>query len=255
MMQKLLPILILAVLCIAVIVAVIRLFKKGLKIGSFLSLVFSLTLLTFGAFLYLDINDFSNNFYNSSNMFVLVDNNTVLTGFYGMMEEEKEKPNFFTREMIEDMTTLYREDDYEKMKGNNYKMFIIDIRAFENIDNITIDDKKHSLGYIHSLILSEEPLEEYAGDLIENKDVPETAKEKIKQDLIEQTREEIGGDDAFRGALFASSLLGSAMEEQETIFLLKNFQLGMIEIHEESMLFKTIKYIPTPYLEAIIKED
>ncbi len=252
-MANVLPIIILCVLTISVIVAVVRMFQKGFKIGTFISLIFATLLLLFGGFLYLDVTNFSNNFYTSSNMFILTEDNEVLTGFDGMMEMETDKPHFFTKEDIETMTALYQEEDYDGMIGDNYKMFIIDMEAFKTLEkNISIDEYNFTLEFVHGLIKSNTTTEDYIDELLNRKNVSEKYQDLLKEDLLKQTEKDIGDDYAFKGALFASGMLGSALEEQKTLFLFKNLQYGRMKIHEETLLFKSIKYMPVPYLEAII---
>lgn len=248
-----LPLIIIGVLAISVVVAVVRMFQKGFKIGTFISLVFATLLLLFGAFLYMDVMNFSENFYTSSNMFVLTEGEEVLTGFDGMMETESDMPNFFTKADLEKMTGLYNEEDYESMLGDNYKMFIIDMEAFKTLEkNITIDEYNYTLEFVSGLMKSDTATEDYVDALLDRKGVEEKHRALLKDDLIKQTRDDIGDDYAFKGALFASALLGSALEQQKTLFLLKNFQYSTIKIYEETMLFKSIKYMPVPYLEAIM---
>lgn len=248
-------ILVFGILIIGVISALVSIFQTGFRMMSVITLVSSLTVLILGIFLYLDVTEFNDKFYTSPNMFMLVDNSTVLTGFYGVMESDKEKPHFFTEEMIEDMEVWYEEGDYDSMKGDNYKMFIVEIKAFEDVENITIDDTVYELEYLHSIILSDTPTEDFADGVIEREKIPDDKREAVKQDLIKQTREDIGDDSAFRGAVFASGLLGSAFEEQGAFFLLKNFQYDMVKIYKEGMLFKTMKYMPLPYLEFLMRGE
>lgn len=246
--------LVLAILGFSVLTAVFKIIKSGFKLMSLLGFVVSISVFLFGIFLYVDILDFQDNFENSTKMFLLSDNESIITGFEGTMKSSADKPLFLSNEELDELSELYTIKDYSQMLGDNFKLFIINENSFNNLQaNITIENDQFTLDEIQNFIKSEQPIESYVDYVLESEGITEN-KELIKEEFIKTIKSELGDDDIFKAMLFGN-MISSAMETKGPLFLLINFQYGRIMIEKETLLFKTIKYIPPKYLESLMEEE
>src|SRR3989344_2909989 len=124
---------VIAIIAVSTLFSVYKIIKSGAKIGNIISVSISILILVLSIVIYLDINDFRSNFETSSKLFLLEEKSMLLSGFSGILSDNQEKPIFLSANNITALQQLYNNKDYKEMQANNYKLFIINITAFDNI--------------------------------------------------------------------------------------------------------------------------
>ncbi len=101
-----------------------------------LSLVFIILIITavfIGYSAHKDIKGFVNDFNESSNVFLMMDEDTLEAGFIGFKDVE-----FFGGDLIEKHQRYINREKQEDILEDNYKVFFIDIVALEEEDNFDL---------------------------------------------------------------------------------------------------------------------
>lgn len=199
-------------LIIAVIIAVliIILFFKLIK-NVAKSLLYSLIILVmlsgvFGFVLARDMRDFSRGMSENTAIFLLKENDTIVTGF------TIENLNVSTAESLEKLIiekyhSYYEEIEYSKILGTNYKLFIIDIKAYPETQNF-------DLLYVKEVFKGEQNI----ADLIEEaEDIPNNPAKTFLLLVLNNMR-------------------------KDPLYLMKEFKNSNLVIYPESFMFKVLQY-------------
>ncbi len=238
----------LAILAFSILYAAYKLITKGFKLFAFASLLFSLTLFISGLLLYLDIRDFQENFQDSEKIFLLSENGNILTGFTSTLQEGSE-PDEIPKERLAELQTYYNNKEYNKIKGENYKMFIIDASAFDFMEEEQEIEREKDFVYtkefVFKFIKSENLADDFSREYIKQKSIDESRLEEIKKEFIENIEE-----DKFRAQLF-SSLLEESSKQKGPLFLILFYREGDTLIYKETILFKLIKLLPEGIMEKL----
>lgn len=227
-----LPILLGIIIGIIFVFLVLKIFTTILKAIFYTFLLLFIASIVLGFLVIRDVNNLKNNFANSSKIVLLIDNNQAITGFVAA-----ENINPLTAEQLKEATTLYQAKDYEKLLGNNYKLFIMKYEALQNLSDVQfgIEGKQLQGGDILEVIKSDNPKTTYAALIeIAQTDIPaEVTDEEIKAKLFEY----------FFIYIF-----------QRPVTMLKEYQKGNIYIYPETISFKVMKFSSLPFLEFFVKE-
>lgn len=246
---------VLIIFVISTLLGIYKLIKLGLTIAGLFSLAISIALLLAGIALYLDVREFSGKFESSPKLFLLQENETILSGFSGVLGKQKEELHFLTEEEVATLQQAYEIKDYKTMKADNYKLFLVTMRAFTNASELIITDEgTYTKDYFSSLLRSSTPLDDFAESIISEENISLDGHATIKQDVIDELKKTSPTDTEFKASLFGV-LLTHATKEQGAFFILQEFQKGNIVIYPESALFKLVKYVPPQYLQQIIREE
>ena len=222
---------------------VIRLILKTISIIVSISFIVSLL---FGYFVYKDINDLRANWPDSDKL-VLLANDKIYAGMITTFSDTEEAPTFI--ENLEDYQTAYENEDYDTIKGSNYKLFILKVGMFEKTDEsfdlggFTVT-KKDAIEAIES----DSPVEAVIDSLVLLGELPEEQKELLRAQL----NNEGGGDLALKGVLFGL-LLQDAMSG-DALFLIKEIQNGNIVVYPEGTIFKLVRLAPISLIESLAKK-
>jgi len=173
-----------------------------------------------------------NNFGNSSKLILLVDNQTVTSGFTAA-----EVVTPLSAQQLSEATALLQKKDYKTLLGSNYKLFIIKTGALENISEaqLGIEGKQVTIGNILGVLKSDKPIPEYASLVELNPgDIPsQVTNEEIKTGL-------------FRNVFVYIF--------QRPLIILQQYQKGNIYIYPETIAFKAMKISSIPILDFFVKE-
>lgn len=200
-----------------------------LKAITFTFLILLLLLSITGFFVYKDIKDFQNNIGEKPVLFVLTDQNKVLTAI--SMEKLELEEGFFDKiseatspEEIEKLSSYYQNKDYSSMLNNNYKLVLTDIRFIENglKDSFVIGDKSE------------------LGKGLTKKEIIDVLKAEnpLKISDFEETN-----PDKIRNFFFIFSF-ATIIKENGPFFMIKEMKNNNIEIYKEPFSLKLIKNIP-----------
>lgn len=202
--------------------------KMVLKAITFAFLIILLVIGITGFFIYKDIKDFKDNIGEKPLLFVLTNQNRVLTA---ISIEKFEENNLFdtiskttiTQNKIEKLSSYYQNKDYEKMLENNYKIIFADIEFIENglPDDFVIDDKsKIGKGLTKQKIIDILTVEN-PSDILDLNEDPNTIKN-----------------------FFFILSFTAVIKEKGPLYLLKELRNGDIEFYKEPFSIKLIKNIP-----------
>ena len=141
-----------------------------------------------------------------------MDDKEVVTGL--LLNEET---NFLTNEQLEDYSSYLRNEDYEKILGDSYKLMIFDLDIILNLDEIEIWDEIVTNDYVISA---------------------------LKSDV----------DSMEKASLFGVVLANNILSSKNPLFFFSEFKKGNIMVYPETALFKTVKIIPLSFIKDIGKK-
>jgi len=218
--------------------------KKVVKTIMILVGIIIIVLLVGTYFVYKDAQDMQENFQTSPNVFLLEQDDKIISGFQQVPDSEEPMP-------INDLSdySIYPEDLAE-LKGDNYKLISFKQEAFDEIDLIELDNIEHPTSFILTLISSETPVDDYITNAIIRDGIPQEQREEEKQNM----KQEFGlTDQEFKGMLFAS-IFKKAVDEEGPIFIFKQYKEGNVVVYKETAVFKMINLIPTSFIKNIFAD-
>jgi len=189
-------------------------FKKLLKLLFYAGIIISLILAVNIFFVYLDFNDLRKNFGVSEKKVILKDDRGILTGL--LLNEDAK---LMTDKQLDDYSSYLKNNNYEKILGDSYKLMIFDVNIIKNLDDEIV----------------------IGGQTI-------TPNEAIK---ILKSKNNNAEEKA---ALFSTILSDEILSSRNPLFFFSEFKNGNIVIYPETTLFKTMKFIPLSLMEDIGKK-
>jgi len=220
------------------IVAAIIIFKIVKTIVKTILIVLILGFLLtaiFGFFTYKDSVELKDNLEDQPKLMLLQDDEKIVAGFVATdFEEEAE---FLTISQVAEYQNSFKKQDYKKMLNNNQKMFIINLKAFDLVDEeLYFNGKKTSKSFLYSVLKSNDPINLYR---IETGINPEL---NGISDPVE-----------FKARVFAV-LFSEAIEEKGTFFIFREYKKKNIIVYPETAVFKFIGLIPTAFVKKMFEE-
>ena len=107
-------------------------FKKIFKLMFYAGIIISLLLAANLYFIYQDFRDLRENFSISEKKVILKDGDETLTGL--LLNGET---SLMTAKQLSDYSFYLKDNDYEKILGNSYKLMVFDIGIISNLDGET----------------------------------------------------------------------------------------------------------------------
>jgi len=199
------------IIIVLVIVFVWGIFKKLFKLLFYAGIIISLLLAANLYFIYQDFQDLRENFSVSEKKVILVDDNVVLTGLL-MGEEVDLIPN----SRLIDYSSSLKNNNYEEILGDSYKLMVFDIDIIENLD------KDIDLGI-----------------------------ETVTSDEAAATLKSDTSSSQEKAALFSVILTDEILTSKNPLFFFSEFKDGNIIIYPETALFKTVKLIPLSFIKDV----
>jgi len=190
------------ILGIIVVVLLIKVIKGFIKIMFYGILILIIMTGVFSYFMYKDVNDLSTSLTSKKNLFLLRDNTTVFAGF-SMQGLNLSNLQEVSQEQITAYNTLYMKQDYKHILESNYKLIIIDKKAFP-----------------------------VTGDFN-----PESIFEYLKSDKSFQLNTNLPSTKAI-----AFSYLVIYSLKKDPAFLVKEYKKGNVMIYPETFMFKVVKF-------------
>ena len=219
------------------IVAAIIIFKIVKTILKTILVVFILGLLLtsiFGFFTYKDTVKLKDNLETESKLILLQNNEKIIAGF--ITADFEKEPEFLTISQITEYQNSLKKQDYKKMLGDNYKIFIIDMKAFDfNDEELDFVGKNVSKNTLYSVLKSNDPIILYK------------SKTGVDPGLYS-----INDPVEFKSQAFAV-LFSEAIEKQGQFFIFNEYKKKNVIIYPETAVFKFIKLIPTAFINNIFE--
>jgi len=225
------------ILLIVLAVLIFKLIKNTIKaIILIISILVILSLLG-SSFVYLDVNDFKEKFPVIQSLYLLEKDNNIVAGFFGTKIY-----SYISEEQLNSYQKNFEENNLEEIKSNHYKLFIIDINAFDSITEIQIDEEGPlSKAEINSLFDSSAPVDDY----MTIKNIPKQNREILMKDF------NIDDEAEFKALLFYQLFAEST--EEESFFIFKEYKSDNIIVYPKSTIFRIIKEMPLSMLDKLIK--
>jgi len=210
------------------------LFKKIFKVLFYIGVIIILLIAVNSYFLYQDVADLRQNLANSEKKVILVDDEEVITGF--LLNGEVD---FLDSKQIEEFSSYLEDKNYNQILGESYKLMVfnIDIISNLNIAEVEIGDNKISKDDIISILKSNNPFA-----LLTD--------ESVVEDDLTINLEDTKDNTKVKAALFGIVLTDNILNSKNPLFFLSEFKKGNIAIYPETILFKTVKFIPISFLKS-----
>jgi hypothetical protein len=243
--------------CVIIVIIFLVLFwlKKTLFLVGFFFKLFLLCMLLlvvgsifFGYLVVKDASDFKNNFSNSTSMVIVKQTTngteTFLAGATINPEQKKYDP--MSKKQLANAQQLYNDDKMSTLGADYYKVFIIELKSFDDIKLYNISDQNVELNKeeIKTIMLSDDAKEDLAR-IVAKKNGMKT--NDVYKD-ISATDEEIK-------AYILSYYLSTVFDTNNIANLVSQLKSGNIEVYSNTALFKAIKLVPNSLVNKLVKES
>jgi len=209
----------------------------------YLALILVVVTSIVGVFMFLDALKFKQHFASDEKLFLLEENGKLLTGFSGTLFDESTDITFLTEESLNNFQTYYSNQEYEKILGNKYKVFIFKLDIFSNVSYLETDYGTFDREFIFGLLRTVNPLDMFLEETQGTSNLPRDA----KNNMLDAFNGQIGLKGLFFGGLFAT-----AIQEEGVMFIIREFQPGNIIIYPETVMFKFLKILPYAIIKDIV---
>ena len=236
-------------LIIFIIIAAVLFFvlKKVVKVILILVGLIILVLVVGLFFIYQDARSMQENFDSSPNLFLLEIEENIIAG---MQSNPEQDPVYLDSQTISSYNFLYKDNNLNDIKEDNYKLIIFNQEAFDSIQQITIDNHIFTYEFATALLNSNTPVDDYIDNLIILEGISQENRESVKQNMKSDFEY---SDTEFKGAVFAT-LFQERQDAEGPIFIFKQYQAGNAEVYKETAIFKLIEVIPTSFLKNMIEK-
>jgi len=196
---------------IVVLVLIWGIFKSLFKLMFIAGIIISLLIAINLFFIYQDFKDLRENFTVSEKKIILVDDNKVLTGL--LMGEEID---FLMDSQLEAYSSSLINNNYEKILGNSYKLMVFDIDIISKLDS----------------------------------DLDFGVIQMTTDEAVSTLRSDFASPEE-KASLFSILLADEILSSTNPILFLTEFKNGNIMIYPETILFKTVKFIPLSLIKDV----
>ncbi|OIO63784.1 hypothetical protein AUJ83_00680 [Candidatus Woesearchaeota archaeon CG1_02_33_12] len=223
------------IIFVVVSIVILKIVTKLIKAVLMILIIAFLITSIFGFFTYQDSVELKNNLENELNLVLLQDNEKIVAGFVATdFEEEAE---FLRISQVAEYQNSFKKQDYKKMLGDNYKMFIIEIKAFDFDDEkVYFIGKRVSKNFLYSVLKSNDPINLYRIEI-----------------GINPSLDGISDPVEFKSQVFAV-LFSEAIEKKGTFFIFSEYKKKNIIVYPETAVFKFIGLIPTAFVKKMFEE-
>lgn len=228
------------ILFIVLVVLIIKLIKNTIKAIIIIISILLILLIIGTCFVYSDVNDFKQNFPTIPSLYLLEKNDQIVAGIYGIFSEE-ELPSLASEEQLTSYQNSFQENDLEEIKGDYYKVFIINSNAFDSITEIKTADITLSKETIFNFLDSSTPVD----DFLALKNIPREQRDEALASL------NVKNDAEFKSLLF-TLLFGTLIQEQGPLFIFTQYKQGNIIIYPKTTIFMLIKKVPSSLLNKLL---
>lgn len=233
-----------AVLFIIVAVLIFKIIKKIILAILLVFLIFILSMAGVGFLVYEDMMDMKEKFFKSSNLLLLEDNGKIISALQ-MQGFDEEGFDFLDEKWISSKQEAFQNHDYDEIIGRNYKIFIIKLETFSNIENIQFEDLQLTKEDVFNISRASNSLDVFFQISSRGQNLSEMEKALLKQNLEEEF-----GSQNLKGIMFGM-LFAQAVEKEGVLFIIENFKQNNIVIYPETITFKLVKSVPNFVYEIV----
>jgi hypothetical protein len=240
---------IILLLAVSVILSLYKLFKSGITTKRLLSFGASLLIFIAGLILYFDTANFAENFESSQKIFLLDHKGNIVAGFEGTLTPNTQ-PSFFTDAKIAEYNKVYQQQDYETLKGERFKLFIMTAASFLDMEEVTLSEVQFSQENMFTMMESSEAMNIFVEGLVDKEKLPARQLDSAREQYLELVKDELTDTSGLRSHLFGKMVTDQSTEHG-SFFFLREFKRGNMLIHEETAMFRVIKLIPEGILRML----
>ena len=198
-------------------------------------LLLAALLILLGIVMFIDLNDFRQNFMTSEKLFLFEKDNDLITGFSVSVFTDESTISPLNKEELEFYDNRYKINDLKSARGDYYKIIILKKEAFSELEEgIMVGKQNFSKSFIFDILEAEDAVE----FLVQSQLPPE-----VPEDLKQDYRDTLGDADMLKAKMLAV-LFVQSMVQESPVFLLEQFRKQNIIIYPESPMFKAVKFIP-----------
>lgn len=211
-------------------------FRRFFRVASIVSTILFIVLGISAFIIYKDLNEFNEGFEQEEKLFLLNDGNFI-AGLEVIDFEDPRTIDYLSKEQLEIFYGLYQKGELGGIKGNSWKLFIVEASLLRSVEQIEISEGQYLTNeQAFRILRSNDPnLELYR---ILYGDVDESAIEKISEPEL-------------RSNIFIL-LFSSLLHSDQTMFT-KGFKNSKIIIYPETAYFKLVNIIPEKHLDTVTK--
>src|SRR3989344_2481679 len=236
------------VAAIVSLLVIVFLFKGIKKIAAWALLAFLALALfgtVFGFNLFTDITDIVQNFPTAKKLFLLKDEQ-ILAGFESSLTDT----TAIDAAGVASFQSSLNKNDLDSIRGNYYKLIIIDTKTFADLDSITseLSTKPFSGDDLLDAIRADNTLEQLTGIIIKTQNMPDTPQVRgYVADNLKKSKISTNAD--ARATLFAQLVQASTKDQS---LLIKSLKSDAVIIYPETITFKLAKVLPSFITEKIV---
>jgi hypothetical protein len=218
------PLVLLLVAYIVIGIIAWYILKKIIGVIITLSVFTMIVMSVFGVFVYKDILDMKANLKNG-NVVILFENEEVLSGF-SVIDSSAQ---VLSKEQLTLAGNQIKNNDLEALKGASYKLFIMDPKAIEQLEDPEFSLEGDSLAKEQalSILRSSDPKNTLEGYSIST----DSSSEEVKAELLAQSFEHI---------------------VKNPVTMITQIKSRNLKVYEETALFKAMKYIPLAFIKSAV---
>jgi len=210
----------------------VRMVKGALKTAFIVMLVFSLLMSVATYYVYQDVANFQEGFTTGSKLFLLQDEDYIVTGFSTKFVEDTESGASgvipISDDSLKEYRGLYSQGEYETILGDNYKVFFFDMDSFQDVNDINLGTLSLDVDQVGELLRSSTPMKDF---------VELSTGQKIDMEFPQSKKDEI------RSLLFGA-LFAAAVSKHGALFIVEQVREKNMIVYPETAMFKVLKYIP-----------
>jgi len=206
--------------------------------------LFIAVIIVTGILILSDANDFRTRFPGSTNLFLLEENNTMLSAI--SMNNTDSKPiDILDKQKLKSIEDDYNHNRMSSLSQGYYKVFLIKIEAFDDLSFTTITDKNINLDKAQVMLILQSS--NARNDLLNIINKDNSAIEQSEADKMLKM-----DDEQIKGYLFSYALTYFFDPKNTDSFLieLKNQRITVIP---ETPMFKAIRIVPNFLISNYVK--
>lgn len=189
--------------------------------------IFAILGIVLGIFLFLDAQDIQENFQTKEKIIILEHNKMVSAGF----RSGREAVSIDAR-ILANYSEALKNSEHDQIIGEDYRIIIYSLSLIEELDNfsITILETEFDKQEIVKIMRNEGKADYWAQKL-----------------FVEDYHQ-------LRNIIFSELMNQKLSGPENTEVFIKGLKSGEIKIYPETMVFKTIKFLPGSWIEERIKD-
>lgn len=237
---------------IIALLVIVFLWKGIKKIAAWVLLVILAIALfgaVFGLDLFNDVTDLAQNLPTAKKLFLLKDDAQILTGFESSALNAANALSFIDDITIASYQSSYAKKDLDTIRGNYYKLIIVDTKAL-TFDTIILNGNEFAVADALEVIRAKNSRARAAELIRKKQSLPDTA--AINSYVLDVLQGSLIKTDAdLRAALFAQ-LIADAVA-RDSLFVTRGLAADVIVVHPETITFKVIKLLPESLTKKLVK--